>query len=79
MIAKHNITSGRVGQRHPNPCRSRITGLMKENPEYRRLMQKHGRQLEENNVEVITQDQVAEVRNQARNVVHNIEQKLIKA
>ena len=42
-------------------------------------MQKHGRQLEENNVEVITQDQVAEVRNQARNVVHNIEQKLIKA
>ena len=52
--------------------------MMKNDPEYKSLMQKQARQQDENQIEAVTQDQVEETRVHARKVVHTFQQVIAK-
>ena len=51
IITRRGIKTGRVGVHHNNTCRERVINAMKDDPQYRQLMQKH-----QGNVDVIQHD-----------------------
>ena len=59
-IAKQNITTGRVGQHHSSACRARIIEMMKEDPEYQRLVRKHEKQQGDDKVAAVLKGEATE-------------------
>ena len=75
-IVKHGHMTGRIGYNHSGTCRARILESMKSDPEYRNLVQKHDRQREETDIEMITTEQMEETRGHVRKAMHQEEQKV---
>ena len=73
-IVRRGITIGRVGVHHNQTCRERITKAMKQDPQYRQLMQKH-----QENVSML-QEQTAleEQQGHLRKVTHAFQQDIKK-
>ena len=61
IIVRRGHTTGRVGYNHSNACRARIIEQMRNDPEYRGLMQKQARQQEENQIEAFTKEEIEEM------------------
>ena len=78
VIVRRGPMSGRIGYNHSNTCRSRVIELMKEDPEYRNLINKQESQQEGQSIEVVTQAQVVETRGHARKAIHAIQQRMTR-
>ena len=78
IIGRYGQVTGRIGQHHSHACRARIIDLMKEDPEYRQLMQTHERKQGDDQAEAVMQEGAREFRNQARIFFHNMKQEVIQ-
>ena len=78
IIRSHGKTVGRIGQHHSHACRARIIELMKDDPAYTRLMQKHEKQQEQDQVEAVMQEEVKQFKNQDRKATHSIKQEIMQ-
>ena len=79
LIARQSTISGGIGQHLACACRARIIEKMKDDPDYRRLIQKHERQQEDLNVEAVVRGEAEEFsRSWAKKAIYNIQQKLIR-
>ena len=52
--------------------------LMKDDPEYRSLLQKQARQQQEDGIEILTKDEIEEMRGRVWKAIHTIQQKIAK-
>lgn len=91
-ISQRSFVSCRVGMNHNDMCRKRITSAMKEDPQYRRLMQKHQRdahvtmvdqlsvKLEEQagNLRKSTQRMKQRIRDTTNNITQQLDQTMLQ-
>ena len=76
VITRYGNLIGRIGYNHSDTCRARIIGFMEKDPEYGGLVQKHDRQQEGDNVEMIITEQMEETRGHVKKAIHSIQQQM---
>ena len=72
-LIKWGPRAGKLVYSHSTTCRKRIVQKMKEDPEYRRLVQKHNLDQEPGELEMITEAQVRERRHNIQKAILTIE------
>ena len=70
-----HMSGGRLGYNHNTACRTRILEEMRSDPEYRRLMYKREPHQEAGELEILTEEQVAERRHNVQRAINVIEQR----
>ena len=76
VLVKKGHMMGRIGHHHSDACRSRIMDCMKKDPEYRGLTQKHDQHQSEGDIEVLSIEQLEEMRGRVRKAIHCIQQNI---
>ena len=74
-LMKRGQRPGKIAYKHSDECRNRIVEHMRGDPEYRRLLEKHGLDLGVIQSEVFTQDQLQRRKHQVQMVITDIERK----
>ena len=72
-LARRGYGAGKLIYHHSDTCRNRIVEHMKADPEYRRLLEKHGYTMELSNLEIMTVDQVRKKKHQVQRAIMEIE------
>ena len=78
VLVRRGHSVGRIGHHHSNTCRARVVEFMEKDLEYRNLLQKHERQREVGDLEVLSVEQMEEMRGRVRNAIHCIQQKIAR-
>ena len=74
-LARRGQLPGKLLYHHSETCRQRVINHMKEDPEYRRLLHKHGYTMEVSVVEVMDQSQMKEKQKQVLRALDQIQRK----
>ena len=74
-VARRGQQSGKIMYHHSQAYRDRIIEHMKYDPEYRRLLEKHGFAMGINDMEGMTREQVQEKKHQIQRTIAEIEQR----
>ena len=74
-LIRRGAQSGKINYHHSNNCRKRIIEHMKEDPEYRKLLEKHGFTLGMVQREVLSEAQMKEKQNQVQSAINEVERK----
>ena len=78
IIVKRGNSAGRVGYNHNHTCRARIIELMKEDPEYRGLMQRQARHQDGQHVDAVTEKEIEEMQGRVRKAIQTIQRKMAR-
>ena len=73
VIDKRGHLQGKLGYNHNTTCRARILEAMREDPEYRKPLYKHQPHQEAGDIEILTDEQVMEKRNNVTKAIQHIE------
>lgn len=74
-IARRGQRAGKIIYKHSDECRKRVVQEMQADPEYRKLMEKHGYALEICNMEIFSVAIVQEKEHQVQKAITEIERK----
>ena len=74
-LARRGQQSGKINYHGFEECRKRIIEHMKEDPEYRKLLEKHGFTLGMIQSEILTETHLREQKNQVQDAMNEIERK----
>ena len=75
VLIRRGAQSGKINYHHSNNCRKRIIGHLKGDPEYRRLLEKHGLSVGMVQREVLNEAQMEEKQNQVQSAINEVERK----
>ena len=74
-LARRGARPGKITYHHSDECRRRVIDHMKGDPEYRRLMERHGLAIGMIQSEAITQEQARENKHEVEKAIAEIEKK----
>ena len=78
-LARRGPHGGKLIYNHPGVCRNRFVEMMESDPEYRRLLEKHGYSMSLDNLEGTTRERMQEVKHQLQRATTEIERKMAQS